>query len=314
MQFVLLVKCKKRILFSPLFLFHNQFINTEGFFPWLCPSPFETYSQRIGNSFAHGSHTHFLSVSALVPCLTSSLLKAEVSHRSSFGEDLNKHVFLSALNWSFPKKPLWLQAVFTVLPSQLILRSIQETTIIKKKIHLKQWLLPALQWALGKPFLCCLLLLWDMWADRALWLLQISAELLRPPNFTAEKPPQQLDEEWDGIAEGMEWEGSPCAGAVWVCRPLRDHQLNYRVLTEGCNYALSCIASLWGCYINILWPEEFRVDAGILGGEESCAALAVSSVGIWGLQGYLLISVSVSLPAALSCPCLWRRWVLCFLL
>lgn len=49
------------------------------------------------------------------------------------------------------------------------------------------------------------------------------------------------------------------------------------------------------------------MDAGILGGEESCAAIAVRNVGILGLQGYLLISVSVFLPAALSCPCLWRR-------
>ncbi|KAL2297319.1 hypothetical protein Nmel_016618, partial [Mimus melanotis] len=48
-----------------------------------------------------------------------------------------------------------------------------------------------------------------------------------------------------------------------------------------------------GCYINSLWPEEYWVDAGILGGEESCAATAVRNVGILGLQGYLLISVSV---------------------
>lgn len=35
------------------------------------------------------------------------------------------------------------------------------------------------------------------------------------------------------------------------------------------------------------------MDAGILGAEESCAAIAVRNVGILQLQGYLLISVSV---------------------
>uniref|UniRef100_A0A803W503 Phosphatidylinositol transfer protein alpha isoform n=1 Tax=Ficedula albicollis TaxID=59894 RepID=A0A803W503_FICAL len=48
-----------------------------------------------------------------------------------------------------------------------------------------------------------------------------------------------------------------------------------------------------GCSINSLWPEEYWVDSAILGGEGSCAAIAVRNVGILGLQGYFLISVSV---------------------
>lgn len=175
---------------------------------------------------------------------------------------------------------------FAVLSSQLILRSIQETTIKKKSESHKAVAAPSFAVSSEKafPLLFPAGLGHVSESCSALWLLQISAELLRP---TETSTAAWWGIRWDHWKNGVR--GNTTVLLLWrfvgQWSITSEHLLNSRVLGEGCSYALSCIGSLWGYYINSLWPKEYWVDAGILGAEESCAAIAVRKCGNFAAAG-----------------------------